>query len=43
MISLITNLRCGRIELNLGRKMSAVYFIVTKFKDITEKIIPFFS
>lgn len=26
-------------ELNLGR--SAVYFVVTKFKDITEKIIPF--
>nr|YP_010218686.1 LAGLIDADG endonuclease [Morchella brunnea]UBU98531.1 LAGLIDADG endonuclease [Morchella brunnea] len=40
MRSLITNLGCGRIELNLGR--SAVYFVVTKFKDITEKIIPFF-
>jgi hypothetical protein len=41
MRSLITNLGCGRIELNLGR--SAVYFVVTKFKDITEKIIPFFD
>jgi predicted GTPase len=41
MKSLITNLRCGRIELNL--KMSAVYFIVTNFKDITEKIIPLFD
>jgi hypothetical protein len=41
MKSILTNLGCGRIELNLGR--SAVYSIVTKFKDVSEKIIPFFD
>jgi hypothetical protein len=41
MKSLVTNFECGRIELNLGR--SAVYLVVTKFKDITEKIILFFD
>ena len=39
--SLINKLRCGRIELNLEK--SAVYFVVIKFKDITNKVIPFFD
>lgn len=39
--SLINNFGCGRIELNLEK--SAVYFVVTKFNDITDKIIPFFE
>ena len=38
---LITALGCGRIELNLAR--SAVYFLVTRYQDITEKVIPFFD
>jgi hypothetical protein len=41
MKKLITNLGCGRIELNKER--SAVYFLVTKFNDILQKIIPFFE
>ena len=32
---------CGRIELKLDR--SAVYFVVTNLKDITDKVIPFFE
>jgi len=39
--SLINNFECGRIELNLEK--SAVYLVVTKFKDITDKIITFFD
>lgn len=39
--SLINNFGCGRIELNLEK--SAVYFVITKFKDITDKVIPFFE
>ena len=38
---LISTLNCGRIELNL--KQSAVYFVVTSFEDIIEKIIPLFD
>lgn len=38
---LITTLGCGRIELNLVR--SAVYFLVTRYQDIAEKVIPFFD
>lgn len=38
---LISTLKCGRIELNL--KQSAVYFVVTNFKDIFEIIIPLFD
>ena len=38
---LISTLKCGRVELNL--KQSAVYFVVTNFKDIFEKIIPLFD
>ncbi len=41
MKSLINDFGCGRIELNLKR--SAVYFVVTKFDDIINKIIPFFD
>lgn len=41
MSSLITSLGCGRIELNLRR--SAVYLVVTRFKVITDKILPFFD
>ena len=41
MKSLISILKCGRIELAL--KQSAVYFVVTNFKDILEKIIPLFE
>lgn len=41
MKSLISYLNCGRIELAL--KQSAVYFVVTNFKDILEKIIPLFD
>jgi len=37
---LIATLKCGRVELDL--KKSAVYFVVTNFKDIFEKIIPLF-
>jgi hypothetical protein len=38
MEKLISVLGCGRIELML--KQSAVYFVVVKFRDIFEKIIP---
>ena len=38
---LISTLKCGRVELNL--RQSAVYFVVTNFKDIFEKIIPLFD
>jgi hypothetical protein len=38
---LIDTLGCGRVELVL--KQSAVYFVVTDFKDIFEKIIPLFD
>lgn len=41
MKMLISTLGCGRIELNL--KQSAVYFVVTNFQDIYEKIIPLFD
>ena len=41
MEKFITTFECGRIELKLSR--SAVYFVVTKFQDITDKIIPFFD
>lgn len=41
MKSLISILKCGRIELAL--KQSAVYFVVTNFKDILDKIIPLFD
>lgn len=34
-------LGCGRIELTL--QQSAVYFVVTNFQDISEKIIPLFD
>lgn len=38
---LIDTLGCGRVELTL--KQSAVYFVVTDFKNIFEKIIPLFD
>jgi len=38
---IISTLKCGRVELYL--KQSAVYFVVTDFKDIFEKIIPLFD
>ena len=41
MKSLITILGCGRIELNLAR--SVVYFLVTRYEDIINKVIPFFD
>lgn len=41
MEMLISTLGCGKIELKL--KQSAVYFVVVKFKDIFEKIIPLFD
>ena len=41
MKNLISSFACGRIELAL--KQSAVYFVVTNFKDIIEKIIPLFD
>lgn len=37
---LISTLGCGIIELNLAK--SAVYFLVTKYQDIVDKVIPFF-
>jgi LAGLIDADG endonuclease len=39
--SLITYLGCGRVEIN--SKTSMAYFVVSKFNDINEKIIPFFE
>ena len=41
MEMLISTLGCGRIELRLNQ--SAVYFVVTNFKDVFEKIIPLFN
>jgi hypothetical protein len=41
MEMLISTLGCGKIELML--KQSAVYFVVVKYKDIFEKIIPLFD
>ena len=41
MKMLISTLGCGKIELML--QQTAVYFVVTNFKDIFEKIIPFFD
>lgn len=41
MRMLISSLGFGRIELML--KQSAVYFVVFKFKDIYEKLIPIFD
>jgi len=41
MKMLISTLGCGSIQLLL--KQSAVYFVVVKFKDIFEKIIPLFD
>ena len=41
MEMLISTLGCGKIELML--KQSAVYFVVVKFQDIFEKIIPLFE
>ena len=41
MEMLIQTMRCGKIEWIL--KQSAVYFVVVKFKDIFEKIIPLFD
>ena len=38
---LISTFGCGKFELIL--KQSAVYFVVVKFQDIFEKIIPFFD
>lgn len=38
---LISTLGCGRIELNLAKL--AVYFLVTKYQDIVDKVIPFFD
>lgn len=38
---LISTLGCGRIELNLAK--SAVYFLVTKYRYIVDKVIPFFD
>ena len=40
--SLVSNLDCGRIKRNNHTQFSWVDFIVTKFSDIDEKIIPFF-
>ncbi|XWW92072.1 LAGLIDADG endonuclease (mitochondrion) [Cordyceps javanica] len=41
MEKLISSLGCGKIELLL--KQSAVYFVVVKFQDIFDKIIPLFD
>jgi hypothetical protein len=41
MKMLISTLGCGRIELAL--KQSAVYYVVTKYQDILEKLIPLFD
>ena len=41
MEMLISTLGCGRIELLL--KQSAVYYVVVKFQDIFEKLIPLFE
>jgi hypothetical protein len=41
MKSLIAYLGCGRVEEYLKRSMSS--FVVSKFNDITDIIIPFFD
>jgi hypothetical protein len=41
MKSLITYLGCGRVEVN--SKTFMVYFVVNKFDDIIEKVLPFFD
>lgn len=41
MEMLISTIGCGKIELVL--KQSTVYFVVVRFKDIFEKIIPLFD
>jgi len=41
MKMLISTLGCGRLELAL--KQSAVYYVVTKYQDIIEKLIPLFD
>lgn len=41
MKSLVSSLKCGRIELAL--KQSAVYFVISDFKHIFEKLIPLFD
>ena len=41
MKMLISTLGCGRIELVL--QQSAVYYVVTKYQDILEKLIPLFD
>lgn len=38
---LISTFGCGIIELNLTK--SAVYFLVTKYQDIVDKVISFFD
>ena len=38
---LVFSLKCGRIELALNQ--SAVYFVISDFKDIFEKLIPLFD
>ena len=42
MESLVTYFGCGRVVKNVEHNGSKVYFYVTKFKDIQDKIIPFF-
>jgi hypothetical protein len=42
MNSLVSNLGCGRIKTNIHSQFTWVDYIVTKFSDIDEKIIPFF-
>lgn len=39
--SLISYLGCGRVEEN--EKNSAAYYVVSKFDDVIEKVIPFFD
>ena len=41
MKRLVTFFQCGRIESN--SKSLGLNFVVTKFKDITDKVIPFFD
>lgn len=42
MNSLVSNLGCGRIKTSIHSQFTWVNYIVTKFSDIDEKIIPFF-
>lgn len=41
--SLISYLGCGRVEENENEKYSTSYYVVSKFDDIIEKVIPFFD